>query len=313
MITKYADFNTLNVESNLQHQFFQTKDRLVFLGAWSFGLKAPSGYMEDLPQFTYAKDDSDQMRLDIDKANLLINTGPRKCFDIFMAARNVNLFIIKEVQRLKGLGYTERALYDAINPKAMKSFAELELLGAQLLAEQKRCDDLENVIQTTFPKTDESEMQAVMFDLAIVSKIGTLSTVDKKQINEGMTPTRMDDARAIQAIYRTPTAVHGIDPETFTAIRKLYAAKLFPNTTHVLTQAREMVDEAANALTSAVLTIEPLAQVPTGALFAQMRGGDWLAEKRGLIAMSPDDFLKARMAKRFPGGMPHMTTGDLVQ
>lgn len=297
---RYADFSTYGVEANPEFQFFQTKERLVFLGAWSFGIDAELA--RSYPLFDQNPGDSKRQNQDTSKANGILVTAPRKAFTIFDDARKINLFLMREESRLAGLGYTRSALVDGIRKKATAASEELDLMAAQLLTEKHRLDELQTHIENTFLPTGESEMQTTLYDLKIIDRVGPVAEYEVKALQQGDLPARFDE-RTVEAIHRLPACIHGLDAETHQTIIKVHGATAWPKSAHVIAQVNEMIDAAARAVTSAVASIEIVQNLPAGSLFKQIRGGDWLEKMRSSIATSTNDFDLVRLSAGKPNAL----------
>lgn len=312
METKFADFNSVNTESNYDYQMFQTKDRLVFLGKWTFGLPTPTGAMPEVPQFVVEPDADQRRRDDTASANVLLGIAPVKCHGVFHAARANGIYMLKEAHRLAGLGYGQIPLIDKMRGDVTKSIKELDLLGAQLWAIKVKCDDAERKCQTKFPDTKESEIEQTMYDLAIVQRIGTIEKYEQRMMDDGDVPPRFNDTRLIQAIYRVPSAASGIDVAIVDKVRKMFAVLAWPRTSAAIKTVREMVDQAGAAVCSAAMTSESLSGNPAGAAFANS-GLTWLSQYRGGLSTSKHDFDLAKVVERFPQGMPNELVLPAVQ
>jgi len=304
MQVKTATFDTVNITDNFEYQFFQTTEKLVFLGTWDFGTKGPDFSLSGLPRYTAPAGADKRVIADANKANALLLVPASTCYDVFTAARANHLYLINERKRLAGLGYNQRALIDKVQPMVQKSIKELDLLGAQLWALVVRCDKTISDIESAFPDSGEGDLQTTMFDLEIVRRLGAIEPWELKVMEGGDVVQRYDDCRVVQAFYRTPSAVHGLSQDTITTMRKVFAAKAWPFTTQAVETLRKMIDRAAATVTSAAVTAEGLSGAPAGVAFSQNSGLTWLSKYRGGIATDSRDFDLARMVKRFPDGVP---------
>ncbi|WP_422902390.1 hypothetical protein [Propionivibrio sp.] len=230
--------------------------------------------------------------------------------DVFKNARANNLFMLGEQKRLAGLGYTQKALIDAIKQKVNFAFSELDTLAQNVMAEKDRAAALVLLTQTTFKKSSESEAQQIAFDLAVIAKLGILSPAERGSLSQGDLMPRLDSDRLQAALSRVPAEIHGLPADQVDLMRTIYAAKTWPRSTHATGLVGDMVAAAARAITSAVVTLEKLSGTPDGSLFNKLSGGKFFAEFRGGIAMTDSDFQAAKMAQRFTQGMPQAIIGD---
>jgi len=164
--TKYANFNSANIEENLAFELYEGPDATTFLGQWEFGSR-PTG----APRYIVSDDADMRVKQDASEANALLMSMPATCYDVFTAARASNVFVLKKVQDLTGKGYRLEALAEKLAPLVTKQANELNILAGQLWSVKLSMDKAQEVSETTFPDTNENPAQSVAFDVAIVQKL----------------------------------------------------------------------------------------------------------------------------------------------
>ena len=303
--TKFADLNTANINDDYSYKVMSVGDRVVMLGIWEFGLaSAANTYsLEGLEQFSAPEGCSDRFRRDVEKANSLLACHPRWMFDAFSGARDIIIFLYREESRLTGKGYNGEAKFSAIEGVVNKAFAELNKLTDVVLTAQKRGDEIAAFIRSDFPVTGESEFQEVIFDAAIIARTAPINDTEKASLKAGSLIPRFNDTRLIQALYRTPAAMHGIDADTMLALQDCYAAVAWPCATQAVVMVSEMISSARVALASAVMTASYVGNLTPDVAFAKVKGGDWLREVRHqTLAISKDDMKRTERLERLAVG-----------
>jgi len=275
MFYKYADFHTAAIETNLSIEIYQENDNQTFLGKWEFGQRPTSE-----PRFLVVESDDPRVKADCAAANVLMATMPATCFDVFVAARANNVFVLKKAQDLAARGYRSEALTEKMTPLVAQQAKELNLLASQLWLVQIAIDSSIKVNQETFPDTGETAAESTAFNLAIVQNMKPLTEADLATLKNGDLPERLNDARLVQALARTPSCLHTIDRDSLAKIKELYGKLAFPNTTAALEALSMMVEAAKTAIASAVVSLERLSNAKDGDVFAMLKHGAWIEGNR---------------------------------
>ncbi len=303
--TTLATLNTANVNDDFRYRLLSVNNRIALLGQWEFGMAAAGNKtsLEGLPDFSAPEGSTDRVRRDVEKANGLLVIQPRKVFEAFKAARNVTIFLYREESRLTGKGYRDEAKVETIKPTVDSAFLQLDTSADDAFAASKRVDELADFIRSDFPKTGESDFQEVIFDAAIIARTEPMAEFERAMLIDKLMPPRFNDARLIQALYRTPSAMHGLDPETMKALQDVYAAVAWPRTAQAIGMLAEMVASARAALASAVMTAAYVSSVTSDVAFARVKKGAWLREVRNqTLGISKGEMERSERLARLAAG-----------
>ena len=287
MATQVATLSTPALEADLNYSVLSTPDkRTVLLGEWQFGLAHPetATTLQDLPTFEIPPDTpaDSLVRQDVQRANGLLSIWPRKVFDAFKAGRNTVIFLHRELHRLTDKGYTGEALDEVMAKRVESALILIDGASTDAYTGKTRADDLKAYARSTFPARKESEFQETLFDAAIIGRLGELTEVEKAQLREGMLPQRLTDSRTVEAVYRTPPAMHGIGDDMLELLQGAYMAAAWPCITQATTLVYGMVEAARLSLSSACMTCAQVGRMRNEQPFERVAHGDWLAEVRFL-------------------------------
>ena len=274
----YATLATPSLETNLAAQFLlEAKDRMTFLGVWPAGQPEGPTRLSGTPSFDMPPGADDLMRKDINRANGLLAIQPREVFDAFMLARSLIVNAQRAANDLRDNGYDVFATAEQLKPRLTAAFDELDAATTAVVGAKDKADAAYEAAALTFPATDESELQSVMFDAAAVAKVTPLDPASLSELRAGVMPRVFVDSRTVQALYRVPKVLHGIPDDVMQLIRDVYVSTSAPATAEAVKYLRSAVDAARSVLASAVLKLAQLQLLPSDGAFRILTHGQWLA------------------------------------
>lgn len=274
----YATLATPSLETNLAAQFLlEAKDRMTFLGVWSGGQPEGATRFAGAPSFDMPPGADDLVRKDINRANGLLAVQPREVFDAFMLARSLIVNAQRAANDLRDNGHDVFATAEQLKRKLTAAFDELDAATNAVVAARDKADAAFDSAASTFPETDENEVQSVMFDAAAVAKVTPLTPESLSELRAGLMPRAFVDARTVQAVFRVPKVIHGIGADDLQLIRDVYVSTSAPSTAEAIKYLRSAVESARSVLASAVLKLAQLQLIQTVDAFQILTHGQWLA------------------------------------
>lgn len=303
----YGTLNTPNIESNLSIHYIPEGPNTIFLGAWELGQAVGATDVSEVPSFVMPADESPDpaLRADIIRANSLLSLRPRKILDAFTGARLLIINAHRQARDLRESGHDHIATADRMGARISAAFDLLRTDAAMLDDIERQAQKAYEQAAATFPGGNESEVQAVMYDAAIVAKVTPLQPDDITTLKEGMLPARFGGARTVQALMRTPRAVTGLTDEQFALMRDAHVLTSAPATHRAVEYLRDAIEQARGALASAVLTLGQIALMTPAEAFERIGNAPWIERRlarngvtRGQLTAMADTARQAAARKR---------------